>query len=90
MIAESKPVSLTAEQQEVLARVQLHESWKNVLAPVFLKPYMTALRQFLADEKKQGKVIYPPAAEYFNALNTTPLAQVKVVILGQDPYHGVG
>ena len=88
MIAES--LLLSAEQQDVLARVQLTESWKNALAPVFLKSYMVHLRQFLAEEKKQGKVIYPPASEYFNALNTTPLDQVKVVILGQDPYHGVG
>lgn len=88
MIAESS--LLNAEQQEVLARVQLTESWKNALAPVFFKPYMINLRQFLAEERKQGKVIYPPAGEYFNALNTTPLDKVKVVILGQDPYHGVG
>lgn len=78
------------EQQDILARVQLEPSWKAVLAPIFLQPYMANLRQFLAEEKKQGKTIYPPAAEYFNALNTTPLHQVKVVILGQDPYHGVG
>lgn len=83
-------IPLTVEQQEVLARVQLHDSWKAVLAPVFLTPYMAKLRQFLADEKKQGKTIYPPALDYFNALNTTPISQVKVVILGQDPYHGVG
>jgi uracil-DNA glycosylase len=51
---------------------------------------MAKLRQFLAEEKKLGKTIYPPAPDYFNALNTTPLSQVKVVILGQDPYHGVG
>jgi uracil-DNA glycosylase len=51
---------------------------------------MAKLRQFLADEKKLGKTIYPPAPDYFNAFNTTPLSQVKVVILGQDPYHGVG
>jgi uracil-DNA glycosylase len=82
--------SINNQQQEVLARVQLEASWKAALAEAFLKPYMTNLRQFLADEKKQGKTIYPPAAEYFNALNTTPLSQVKVVILGQDPYHGVG
>ncbi|MCB1659545.1 MAG: uracil-DNA glycosylase [Moraxellaceae bacterium] len=83
-------VSLNNEQQETLARVQLHESWKSPLAEVFLQPYMANLRQFLAEQKKLGKTIYPPANEYFNALNTTPLAQVKVVILGQDPYHGVG
>ena len=51
---------------------------------------MAKLRQFLAEEKKLGKTIYPPAPDYFNAFNTTPLSQVKVVILGQDPYHGVG
>jgi len=78
------------EQQDILARVQLEPSWKAVLAPIFLQPYMANLRQFLAEEKKQGKTIYPPAAEYFNALNTTPLNKVRVVILGQDPYHGVG
>ena len=83
-------VTITPEQQEVLARVQLHESWKTPLAATFLTPYMANLRYFLAEEKKQGKTIYPPASEYFNALNTTPLSQVKVVILGQDPYHGVG
>ena len=82
--------TLTTEQQEILSRVQLHESWKTALAPVFLKPYMAKLRQFLAEEKKLGKTIYPPAPDYFNAFNTTPLSQVKVVILGQDPYHGVG
>lgn len=82
--------TLTVEQQETLARVQIHESWKVALAPVFLKPYMAKLRQFLADERKLGKTIYPPVHDYFNALNTTPLPQVKVVILGQDPYHGVG
>ena len=82
--------NFSPEQQDILARVQLEPSWKAVLAPIFLQPYMANLRQFLAEEKKQGKTIYPPAAEYFNALNTTPLNKVKVVILGQDPYHGVG
>jgi len=53
--------TLTTEQQEILSRVQLHESWKTALAPIFLKPYMAKLRQFLADEKKLGKTIYPPA-----------------------------
>lgn len=78
------------EQQEVLNRVQLVDEWKQPLAQAFLSPYMTALRQFLAEERRQGKTIFPPPAEYFNALNTTPLSQVKVVILGQDPYHGPG
>lgn len=81
---------LTSEQEALLARVQLHPEWKQALQSAFLSPYMASLRQFLAAEREQGKVIYPPAAEYFNALNTTPLSQVKVVILGQDPYHGAG
>ncbi len=51
---------------------------------------MLALRQFLRDEKAAGKIIYPPGAQIFNALDSTPLPQVKVVILGQDPYHGPG
>lgn len=82
--------SFTPEQQEILSRVQLVEEWKQPLAHAFLAPYMTVLRQFLADERREGKVIFPPPAEYFNALNTTPLSKVKVVILGQDPYHGPG
>mgnify|MGYP000564834224 FL=1 len=83
-------VSLNSQEQEALARVQLDESWKAALASTFLQPYMANLREFLAEQRKLGKTIYPPAGEYFNALNTTPLSQVKVVILGQDPYHGVG
>ena len=83
-------VSLNSQEQEALARVQLDESWKAALASTFLQPYMANLREFLAEQKKLGKIIYPPTGEYFNALNTTPLSQVKVVILGQDPYHGVG
>lgn len=73
-----------------LARVQLEPGWKQALADEFAAPYMAALRDFLAAEKAAGKVIYPPGPEVFNAMNTTPLAQVKVVILGQDPYHGPG
>ena len=82
--------SFTPGQQEILSRVQLVDEWKQPLAHAFLAPYMTVLRQFLADERREGKVIFPPPAEYFNALNTTPLSKVKVVILGQDPYHGPG
>lgn len=53
-------------------------------------PYMTALRQFLLDERKAGKTIFPRGSEYFAAFDATPFEQVKVVILGQDPYHGPG
>lgn len=54
----------------------------------FQKPYMQQLRQFLQKEKENGKIIYPPGALWFNAFNSTPFDKVKVVILGQDPYHG--
>ncbi|MYM62599.1 uracil-DNA glycosylase [Pseudomaricurvus sp. HS19] len=70
--------------------IQLTPSWLQVLQPEFDQPYIQSLRQFLAAEKQQGKVIFPPGAQMFNALNSTPFDQVKVVILGQDPYHGPG
>tara|TARA_B100001964_G_scaffold196669_1_gene221319 strand:+ start:9426 stop:10112 length:687 start_codon:yes stop_codon:yes gene_type:complete len=70
--------------------VQLAPSWLNELASEFDQPYMRSLRDFLAEEKQKRTVIYPKGQEYFAALNTTPLDQVKVVILGQDPYHGPG
>jgi uracil-DNA glycosylase len=68
--------------------VQLEPGWLEQLAPEFDLPYMVSLRDFLVAEKAAGKVIYPEASEYFNALNSTPFESVKVVILGQDPYHG--
>lgn len=76
------------EPDEYLERVQLHDEWKRALANEFQAPYMQALRAFIASEKQQGKIIYPSGQLFFNALNTTPLSNVKVVILGQDPYHG--
>ncbi|GAB1265061.1 uracil-DNA glycosylase [Aurantivibrio infirmus] len=68
--------------------VKLEASWLKILADEFEKPYMRALKAFLKVEKQQGKKIYPPGDLIFNALNSTPFDQVKVVILGQDPYHG--
>lgn len=73
-----------------LERVRLDAEWKQALAGEFVAPYMHELRGFLEHEKKSGKTVYPPGQEIFNALNTTPLSRVKVVILGQDPYHGAG
>ncbi|MCV6614240.1 MAG: uracil-DNA glycosylase [Cellvibrionaceae bacterium] len=70
--------------------LQLEASWKALLEGEFEQPYMQQLRQFLQAEKQAGKTIYPPGPLMFNALNTTPFDQVKVVILGQDPYHGPG
>ena len=68
--------------------IQLHESWKAPLLPEFTSDYMAALRQFLVSEKAAGKTIYPKGSEWFRALDLTPLDKVRVVILGQDPYHG--
>jgi uracil-DNA glycosylase len=67
---------------------QLHPSWQMVLGDELEKPYMQALRHFLKEEKAAGKIIYPPSPLIFNAFNHTPFDQVKVVIIGQDPYHG--
>lgn len=70
--------------------IHLEPGWKVLLADQFELDYMQALRRFLQAEKQQGKQIYPAGADIFNALNSTPFDQVKVVILGQDPYHGPG
>ncbi|MDO9616848.1 MAG: uracil-DNA glycosylase [Pseudomonas sp.] len=70
--------------------VKLEAGWKAALYEEFEKPYMRELGDFLRSEKAAGKQIYPPGALIFNALNSTPLAQVKVVVIGQDPYHGEG
>ncbi len=68
--------------------IDLHPSWLAHLAPEFDLPYMKHLKQFLLEQKQAGKIIYPESKNIFNAFNSTPLDQVKVVILGQDPYHG--
>lgn len=73
-----------------IKRLKMDSSWKEHLQAEFLQDYMLALREFLTQEKQQGKTIYPQAKQYFTALNLTPFNQVKVVILGQDPYHGPG
>jgi uracil-DNA glycosylase len=67
---------------------QLHSSWQAVIGDELEKPYMQALRDFLRQEKAAGKTIYPPSPLIFNAFNHTPFEQVRVVIIGQDPYHG--
>lgn len=73
-----------------MSDVQLESSWKEHLLPEFKKDYMKSLKAFLQEEKNQNKRIYPKGKEYFLALNLTPFEKVKVVILGQDPYHGYG
>ena len=72
------------------AGVRLEDSWKAVLGDEFAQPYMHNLKDFLRSEKAAGKQIFPKGAEYFRALDLTPLNEVRVVILGQDPYHGAG
>ena len=67
---------------------QLHPSWLAVIGDELEKPYMQTLREFLKQEKASGKVIFPPSSLIFNAFNHTPFEQVRVVIMGQDPYHG--
>ena len=69
---------------------QLHPSWQAVIGDELEKPYMQALREFLKQEKVTGKIIYPPSPLVFNAFNHTPFEQVRVVVIGQDPYHGDG
>jgi len=70
--------------------VSIEESWLKVLNDEFEKPYMKSLKAFLQEEKLKGHTVYPKGADIFNALNHTPFDKVKVVILGQDPYHGTG
>lgn len=73
-----------------MSNIQLSPSWLAHLETEFSQPYMQALKAFLQDEKDAGKQILPKGSEWFNALNTTPLENVKVVILGQDPYPTPG
>jgi len=72
------------------SKVQLEASWLKALSGEFEQDYMRALRQYLGQEKKAGKQIFPPGQQIFNAFAHTPLPDVRVVILGQDPYHGPG
>lgn len=67
---------------------QLHPSWQAVIGDELEKPYMQALQAFLSQENAAGKTIYPPSPLIFNAFNHTPFEKVRVVIIGQDPYHG--
>ena len=70
--------------------VTLHDSWKAPLQAEFDAPYMAALKEFLLSEREKGKRVFPKGSEWFHALDATPLEQVRVVIQGQDPYHGEG
>lgn len=70
--------------------VKIDPEWKSVLSDEFDKPYFAELAARLHTEKREGKKIYPPGPLIFNAFNLTPFSKVKVVIIGQDPYHGEG
>ena len=73
-----------------MSDIKLHESWKKRLGLEFQQEYMLKLKDFLKQEMTQGKKIFPRGDQYFEALNHTHFENVKVVILGQDPYHGLG
>lgn len=70
--------------------VKIESSWKEILKTEFNKSYFQQIVLHIKTEKSQGKTIYPPGGLIFNAFNTTPIDKIKVVILGQDPYHGPG
>ena len=69
---------------------KIEASWKDVLQDEFKADYFARLKAFLLQEKAQGKILYPPGSRIFSALDHTPFTKVKVVLLGQDPYHGPG
>lgn len=73
-----------------LESIQIHSSWKIALADEFQKPYFENIKNFLENEKKNWDIIFPKWSDIFTAFNQTPFDDVKVVILGQDPYHGEG
>lgn len=70
--------------------VKIHHSWKEILKHEFVRPYFLQVAAHLKTEKATGNTVYPPGSLIFNAFDTTPFSAVKVVILGQDPYHGAG
>jgi uracil-DNA glycosylase len=69
---------------------KIEESWKSALLDEFKQPYFVDLKRFLETERSNGQIIYPPGPSIFSAFDKTPIDKVKVVILGQDPYHGIG
>lgn len=73
-----------------MSDIKLDDGWKALLAPEFSKSYMADLRAFLQAQRTAGKRIFPKGSDYFRALDLTPPEKVRVVILGQDPYHGEG
>ena len=73
-----------------VGQIKIEEAWKKALEDEFGKPYFDRIKDYIKKEKSQGKVVFPPGPLIFNAYNLCPFDSVKVVILGQDPYHNVG
>ena len=82
--------TLAMTAQSTQSDIKLHPSWLDPLRAEFEQPYMAELKRFLSQEREKGRTIFPRAANWFRALDLTPLDKVRVVILGQDPYHGPG
>lgn len=82
--------TVSAKNSDINISPQIELSWKEQLADAFDQPYFRQLKQFLIAEKRAKKVIYPAGKNIFNAFALTPWDKVKIVILGQDPYHGLG
>ena len=89
MFATANVFFIACSQSKVMD-VKIEASWKEILKDEFAKPYFAQIPLHLKTEKEQGKKIFPPGSLIFNAFNTTPFDKVKVVLLGQDPYHGPG
>ena len=81
---------MSGEDSGAAASVRLEPSWLELLGDEFDRPYMRELSGFLRQEKRSGKRIYPPGPQMFAALDLTPVDAVKIVVIGQDPYHGAG
>jgi len=73
-----------------MSEVQIESSWNSLLQEEFAKPYFPLIKQFILNEKTKGKKVFPQGELIFNAFNLTPFSSLKVVIIGQDPYHGAG
>jgi len=89
----SQPFSLFDSPDEVKRKniePRIEESWKKVLHDEFQKPYFLKLKEFLLEEQKAKHKVYPPSGQIFHAFDLCPFQKVKVVIIGQDPYHGTG
>jgi uracil-DNA glycosylase len=71
-------------------QIKIESSWKSLLTNEFKQDYFNRIKQFIVGEKAKGKEVFPPGKLIFNAFNLTPFNSVKVVIIGQDPYHGIG